>query len=199
MTENDKRTHYVSPTVVSSVSLHRELTMKRLGCAAAGVVSLDIPQRRNEVREPSLRGLKSAGPRAWITQCDVIPPRDELSVRMVQVMHRHGARTPLNLLSGMPEPNAVAGEALWGQCRRDPRTMPSSGNPGSSGEKGFSLTSDVMPLPNSDGTAEYVPCQRGQLTKQGEAELQGLFHYLRDAHVSRHTFLMEIHVDEHSL
>jgi len=94
----------------------------------------------------------------------------------VQVIHRHGARTPFFLWPGMPEMNSEEGIAAWGKCRRPPQMERAP----SGRTRGSALTSDLPTSDEVDATIdEYVPCGHGALTKRGEEELETLGRFLR--------------------
>ncbi|CAE8595765.1 unnamed protein product [Polarella glacialis] len=97
-------------------------------------------------------------------------------VRLVQVLHRHGARTPLALLPGMPAVGSTDWESMWGQCRR----VRSSKQPVASEVEGsVSSLSFEGSASAGDASSEYGPCGMGQLTRLGERQLEALGSFLR--------------------
>eukprot|EP00927_Polykrikos_kofoidii_P077427 TRINITY_DN74364_c0_g1_i1.p1 TRINITY_DN74364_c0_g1~~TRINITY_DN74364_c0_g1_i1.p1 ORF type:complete len:472 (+),score=70.32 TRINITY_DN74364_c0_g1_i1:97-1512(+) len=104
-------------------------------------------------------------------------------VRFVQVVHRHGARTPFahrDFVSaiGTGDVGSPAWTSAWGKCRTPYVTWESSQHPSAQ----FSLTSEGSssnkPLPGTYGT-----CFQGQLTTLGEEQARQLGSFLRGRYV----------------
>lgn len=100
-------------------------------------------------------------------------------VLLVQVLHRHGARTPFRVLPGMAAPGSAEWEAHFGRCRAPggPAAALLSGS-GAGGPP--SILSDTAGGPAGGG---YVRCPTGHLTQRGEEELRALGAFLRRTYV----------------
>lgn len=137
----------------------------------------------------SLNGFFSARAAAPVaTACDAPPvlprgtgtlaaPPCDLKVRFVEVLCRHGARTPLQLDFGMPQPNTAKWQVAWGQCRGNPRAdaVAVSASMGTT----TALTSDVFGGAPGFEDGAYGPCGFGMLTRFGEEQLRSLGCFLR--------------------
>lgn len=113
------------------------------------------------------------------------PVRDGFEIRLVQVLARHGARTPFATLPGMPEPESPEWTALWGQCRRPCVAASRTASAGGGAGGGAALSAEVGgPAITTDGSLhQYVPCGRGQLTRLGEEQLVRVGSFLRQQYL----------------
>lgn len=102
------------------------------------------------------------------------PAPQELHMRLAVVVHRHGARTPFEMLPGMPQPQTPGWDMLWGQCRHVPTASTDSTNVNSNVLASASL-SDVSI--GSDAT--YRRCEPADMTRKGESQLLDLGTFLR--------------------
>eukprot|EP00929_Paragymnodinium_shiwhaense_P038131 TRINITY_DN20201_c0_g1_i1.p1 TRINITY_DN20201_c0_g1~~TRINITY_DN20201_c0_g1_i1.p1 ORF type:complete len:286 (+),score=19.22 TRINITY_DN20201_c0_g1_i1:49-858(+) len=160
-------------------------------CAVAAATWESSQQRQTGQR----RVLTWRSARRQLVACqgqDSTSLPEDAQVKLVQVLTRHGARTPLGLLDGMPEPDSVDGQALWGLCRSLPPHLRFKAQQSSSSTSTPTLTTDAGP---SSAEAEYIPCRRGQLTKKGEQDHQKVGTYLHRRYMAHDSGKLQLFSD----
>jgi len=111
------------------------------------------------------------------------PEHEGTQLRLVQVLHRHGARTPFVALPGMPQEGTPGWSSLWGQCRLPPKAaVTAAARATENGGGGVPLSGEAAMAAGqaeAAAAATYGTCGKGQLTKLGEEQLMHLGTFLR--------------------
>mmetsp|Transcript_35895 Transcript_35895/g.81251 ORF Transcript_35895/g.81251 Transcript_35895/m.81251 type:complete len:446 (+) Transcript_35895:54-1391(+) len=129
---------------------------------------------------PSCRRYDAKPVRSEVSPAD--PLEEGFEVCLVQVLCRHGARTPIGIPKWMPKPGSDEWSALWGQCRE--RSIDSTVSVRA--DSGMSLTGEaagVRANTNATGVVKYGTCGSGSLTKIGEDQLKQLGQYLHQRYL----------------